>query len=48
MIKALQKDGDISEDGRDRSLKKIQQMTDEATAHIDEILGRKESELLEV
>ena len=48
MIKALQKDGDISEDGRDRSLKKVQQLTDEATAHIDDILGRKESELLEV
>ncbi|MEE2787379.1 MAG: ribosome recycling factor [Myxococcota bacterium] len=48
MIKALQKDGDMSEDDRDRCLKNIQGMTDAATQHVDEIIGRKEAELMEV
>ena len=46
--KALQKNGDISEDDRDESLKEIQKSTDAYIAKIDKSLNAKESEIMEV
>lgn len=46
--KALQKNGDISEDDRDESLKEIQKSTDAYIAKIDKSLSAKESEIMEV
>lgn len=48
MLKALQKDGDLTEDELKKSLDKVQGMTDEATGTIDGIIGRKQEELMEV
>jgi len=47
-IKALQKDGKISEDQRDQSLKRIQNDTDAAIAKIDAELKAKEAEVMAV
>jgi len=48
MIKALQKDGDISEDDERRHQEEIQKLTDKYTLLADEQLGIKEAEILEV
>lgn len=48
MLESLAKDGDISEDDRDRSLKELQTQTDAGVAKVDEIIGKKEKELMEV
>ena len=48
MLKALQKDGDLTEDDLKRALLNVQEMTDSATGSVDELVGRKEAELLEV
>ena len=47
-IKALQKDGKISEDERDQSLTKIQKETDATIAKIDADLKAKEAEVMAV
>lgn len=47
-IKALQKDGNISEDQRDQALKRIQNDTDGAIAKIDAELKAKEAEVMAV
>lgn len=47
MIKALQKDGDISEDESHRFTDRVQQATDKAIAHVDEVVARKETEITE-
>lgn len=47
-IKALQKDGKISEDQRDQSLTKIQKDTDATIAKIDADLKAKEAEVMAV
>ncbi len=47
-IKSLQKDGDISEDDRDVSLKKIQEITDEYIEKVEELVTKKEKEIMEV
>lgn len=47
-IKALQKDGKISEDQRDLSLTKIQKDTDATIAQIDTALKAKEAEVMAV
>lgn len=47
-LKDLQKDGDLTEDQLQRELKKVQEMTDKATAKIDEMVATKEKELMEV
>ena len=44
MLKALQKDGDLTEDELKKSLDKVQGMTDEATGTIDGIIGRKQED----
>ncbi len=47
-IKRLQKDGVISEDDRDKGLGEIQRETDAHIAKMDEMLERKEAEIMEV
>lgn len=46
-IKALQKDGKITEDDRDECLKDIQKDTDESIKKIDTTVNEKEQEVLE-
>jgi ribosome recycling factor len=48
MLKALQKDGDLTEDELKKSLDGVQSMTDGATTTIDDIVGRKQAEIMEV
>ena len=48
MLKELLKDGGITEDDERNGLKKVQETTDKAVARIDEILAKKEGEILEV
>lgn len=48
MLKALQKDGDMSEDDVKRALEKVQAETDKAIAKVDEMIAKKEKEILEV
>ncbi len=47
-IKSLQKKGDISEDERDVSLKEIQEITDRHIGKADELVAKKEKEIMEV
>ncbi len=47
-IQALCKGGKITEDDEERTLKKIQEQTDEAIKYIDGLLTSKEKELMEV
>lgn len=48
MLKGLLKDGGITEDDERNGLKKVQETTDKAVTKVDEILAKKESEILEV
>jgi ribosome recycling factor len=48
MLKELLKGGGITEDDERNGLKKVQETTDKAVAKIDEILAKKEGEILEV
>lgn len=48
MLKELLKDGGITEDDERNGLKKVQETTDKAVAKVDEILAKKEGEILEV
>jgi ribosome recycling factor len=48
LIKDLQKDGDISEDDARRATTKVQDLTDKATATVDQIVAKKEQEIAEV
>jgi len=48
MLKELLKDGNITEDDERNGLKKVQETTDKAVTKIDEILAKKDSEILEV
>jgi len=47
-IKALQKNGKITEDDRDDGLKEIQKDTDEYVGKIDEELDKKQKDIMEV
>jgi len=47
-VKALQKNGKISEDDREDTFKEIQSNTDEQIKKIDQILKQKETEVMEV
>lgn len=47
-IKALQKNGDITEDERDGALDAIQQFTDEHIKKMDTMLATKEKDIMEV
>ncbi len=48
MLKALQKDGDISEDDLKTGQKKVQDLTDDYVKKVDEIGANKEKELMEL
>ena len=48
MLKSAAKDGDISEDEEKRGLKSIQDATDGAISLIDELVGKKEEEIMTV
>ena len=48
MLKSLLKDGGITEDDERNGLKKVQETTDKAVAKVDEVLDKKEGEILEV
>ena len=47
-IKALQKNGDITEDDRDNALDQIQKSTDKHIKKMDEMLTTKEKDIMEV
>jgi len=47
-IQQSQKDGDLSEDEMHRELKDVQELTDKHIASIDQMLERKEQEVMEV
>ena len=48
MLKAFQKDGELTEDDLHRDLARVQTKTDTAISQVDEILSEKEKEILEV
>jgi ribosome recycling factor len=48
MLKELTDSSDITEDDERQGLKKVQDLTDKFTAQVDEIVGKKEKEILEV
>ena len=47
-LKAIQKDGKITEDDRDAGLDEVQKLTDEHIKKMDEMLSTKETEVMEV
>ncbi len=47
-LERLQKNGEISEDDLNRSEKELQKLTDRFVGEIEELLGHKEKELMEV
>ena len=48
MLKEALKDSAITEDDERKGLKSVQETTDKAVTKVDEITGKKESEILEV
>ncbi len=48
MLKEFEKDGEITEDDSLTGLKKVQEQTDKGIAKVDEVLGKKEAEVMEV
>lgn len=48
MLDTFKEDGDIPEDDAIRGKKKIQEMTDEGIKKVDEIVARKEADIMEV
>lgn len=48
LFKTMQKDGDITEDDLKRSLAKVQELTDDVTKKIDEVIVEKEKEIMEL
>jgi len=48
MLKSLEKDREITEDDLHRGQEKVQKSTAEFIKHVDEILARKEAEIMEV
>ena len=47
MLKSIQKDGDITEDELKKALTKVQELTDEFSKKIDEVVAEKEKEIME-
>ncbi|HLX24639.1 MAG TPA: ribosome recycling factor [Usitatibacter sp.] len=47
-VKAMLKDGEVSEDDDKRAEKEIQQLTDKSVADIDKLVGEKEKDLMAV
>ena len=48
LLKASQKDGDITEDDLKRSLTKVQELTDDIVKKIEEVVAEKEKEIMEI
>lgn len=48
MLESLAKDGDISDDASDAGLKKMQAAVDAAVANVDQIITKKEAEIMEI
>jgi ribosome recycling factor len=48
MLKALQKDGDITEDDLRRGQEKVQELTKDYTERLEKVLQAKEAEIMEV
>jgi len=48
MLRQLEKDGDITEDDCQKGLKKVQEATDAWVAKVDEVIAKKEAEIMEV
>ncbi len=48
MLEQLEKDGDVSEDAAKTGLTKMQAAIDKAVAKVDEIIAKKEAEIMEV
>jgi ribosome recycling factor len=48
MLKEYAKDGEISDDDEQVGLKKVQDAVDKAVTRVDEIVGKKEAEIMEV
>lgn len=48
LVKAMEKDGELTEDDAERALKKIQDETDGSTKSVDEVVSKKEKEIMEV
>ena len=48
MIDALRKDGDVGEDDADRARKELEEVVKAGTQKVDEIVGKKEADILEV
>ncbi len=48
MLKQLEKDKEISEDDMHRGMDKVQKLTDEFVAKVDELVAKKSDEILEV
>jgi ribosome recycling factor len=46
-LKSREKDGDVTEDEHHRIAAKVQELTDQGIARIDDVLGRKEKEIME-
>lgn len=48
MLKDAAKEGEISEDDEKRGLKMVQDLTDASISHIDDLVGKKEAEIMTV
>jgi ribosome recycling factor len=48
MLKEFQKDKEITEDEEKQGLKRVQDTTDAAVVKVEDIVGKKEKEILEV
>jgi ribosome recycling factor len=48
LLKEFEKDGEITEDDCTKGLKRVQEQTDKGIAKVDEVLGKKEAEVMEV
>ncbi len=48
LLKALQKDGEIAEDDSHKAVDRVQKMHDDYIKKIDDVLTRKESEIMEI
>ena len=48
MIDSLQKEGEVGEDDADRARKELEEVVKAGTGKVDEIVGKKEADILEV
>ena len=48
MIDSLQKEGEVGEDDADRARKEFEEKVKVGTSRVDEIVGKKETDILEV